>query len=397
MVKNILLKVVTVLFSLFIGLVMIEVGVRLARPLFPPVFQMMLRDVKKHPFSAETILPPAAWRPVANYQMAVIPNLDNQLQYPNAAVSFYLSSKNWLDPNSQIGFRVDSIDWEPTWPVDIVTIGDSFTFCFTEYIDCWVRRLETDYGYSVVNLGQGATGGISHTNILTTFGLPYKPKVVLWQWYGNDNNEDYGFAYPRQPGDDPAPKPLFKIQNEWLPSNLVLFKLLDIFMNPGRSGRESYQSQADTHLIEIKGEPLFFGRSYSYTTADFSDKKNRLGQAAGFEALLDARDLLLAEGIELIVFPVPFKEEVYRTQIGEQTNFDLAKIDQMEANREELIAFCAAYRLVCFDPTAELIEQAASGEALYFSQDTHLNAAGNAALLEIIQQKIAELTVLVQE
>jgi len=389
--KKILARVAAVLFSTLMGVVIIEAGVRFARPILPPVLQLMLRDVKKHPFTTETILPPAAWRPVANYQMAVVPDLDDELQYPNAAVSFQLSSKNWLDADSQVGFRVDSLDWEPTWPVDIVAIGDSFTFCFTEYEDCWVQRLETDYGYSVVNLGQGATGAISHTNILNTFGLPYQPKVVLWQWYGNDNNEDYGFVYPREPDSDSAADQAAILKNEWLTSNLVIFKLLDIFTKSGGSGRQGYQSQADTHFIDIAGEPIFFGRPYSYSTADLSDEKNQLGQAAGFEALLDARDLLLNEGIELVVFPVPFKEEVYRSQIEADSDFDLTKIDQMEENRQALLDFCMANDLVCFDPTAELIEQATDGESLYFSQDTHLNATGNGVLLEIVRMQLEEL------
>lgn len=391
MVKKVFARGATVLLSLLIGLIIIEVGMRFARPLLPPPIQLMLRDVKKHPFTHETILPPAAWRPVGNYQMAVIPDLDDQLQYPNASVHFQLSSKNWLDPNSQIGFRVDSLDWEPTWPVDIVTIGDSFTFCFTEYEECWVQRLTTDYGYSVVNLGQGATGSVSHTNILRTFALPYQPKVVLWQWYGNDNNEDYGFAYPGRK--EAAPPPTLEIKNEWLTSNLVMFKLLDIFTNAGGQGHRGYEVQADTHSIQVAGEPIFFGRPYSYITADLSDEKNQLGQAIGFEALLEAKALLDQQGIELVVFPVPYKEEVYRSQIEAESDFDPAKIDQMEASRQAFIDFCVANGITYFDPTAELVAQAADGKSLYFSRDTHLNGTGNKALLELVQAQLSHLAV----
>ncbi|MFT7586643.1 MAG: hypothetical protein ACI9EW_003081 [Cellvibrionaceae bacterium] len=389
MLRRILSRLTVIIFGLLLGLILVEGLARLFRPVLPPVIQLMMRDVKKHPFTQQTILPPPAWRPVDVFQMAVVPGLDNELQYPNANVNFQVSSKNWLNPDSNIGFRVDSVDWEPRWPVDVVTVGDSFTFCFTEYEDCWVRRLETDHGLSVVNLGQGATGGVSHANVLFTFGLPYKPKVVLWQWYGNDNNEDYGLVY--QWGESDTKDRSALEPKGWIVRNSIVFALIDILTNASDFGRESYISQADLHVIEVAGEPMFYGRSYSWETADLSLEKNRLGQQKGFEAILVAQERLAAEGVELIIFPVPYKEEVYRPWIEHNSDFDMQKIDNMEANRAALLQFCFENELNCFDPTAELITQALSGDALYFSQDTHLNAYGNEILLKIIHQQLAHL------
>ena len=362
---------------------------RLARPALPPVIQLMMRDVKKHPFTDQTILPPPAWRPVDVFQMSLLPGLNNELQYPNANVSFHVTSKNWLNPDSNIGFRVDSADWEPRWPVDVVAVGDSFTFCFTEYDDCWTRRLETDHGLSVVNLGQGATGGVSHANILFTFGLPYKPKVVLWQWYGNDNNEDYGLKY--QWGQTDTTDRSAIDEKSWLVENSIVFTMVDVFTNSSDYGSESYLSQADTGSIEVQGEPLFFGRSYSWQTADLSLEKNQLGQTEGFAALLAAKERLDEEGIELLVFPVPYKEEVYRQQIETETDFDIAKIDQMEENREALLTFCADNKINCIDPTPQLRENARAGEKIYLNQDTHLSPKGNDVLLEILHEQIQSL------
>ncbi len=355
---------------------------RWARPVLPPIVQLMMRDVKKHPFTDQTILPPPAWQPVDAFQMSVLPNLNNELQYPNANVSFRVTSKNWLNPESNIGFRVDSADWEPQWPVDIVAVGDSFTFCFTEYEDCWVRRLETEHGLSVVNLGQGATGGVSHANILFTFGLPYKPKVVLWQWYGNDNNEDFGLTY-RWGETDTTDRSAID-EKGWLAQNSVIFTIINVFTNGSDFGSESYISQADTDVITVAGEAMYFGRPYSSETADLSQENNQLGQAEGFDAILSARDRLQAEGIELLIFPVPFKEEVYRTAIEADTDFDRSKIDHMEANRRSLLDFCEENDLNCFDPTPELKQKAEAGEYLYIAQDTHLNRDGNSLLLQIV-------------
>ncbi|MFK7801498.1 MAG: hypothetical protein AB8G95_07705 [Anaerolineae bacterium] len=386
MFQKIISRIVIVIFGLFLGLVLVEGLMRLFRPVLPPVIQLMMRDVKKHPFTDQTILPAPAWRPVDVFQMAVVPGLDDELQYPNANVSFNVTSKNWLNPDSNVGFRVDSADWEPRWPVDIVTVGDSFTFCFTEYEDCWVRRLETEHGLSVVNLGQGATGGVSHANVLFTFGLPYKPKVVLWQWYGNDNNEDYGLIY--QWGETDQTDRSALESKGWLAKNSIVFALIDILTNTSDFGSESYISQADPYAIEVAGESMFYGRSYSWETADLSLEKNQLGQQEGFGALLAARDRLADEDIELIIFPVPYKEEVYRTLIEASAEFDIEKIDQMEANRAALLQFCTENGLNCFDPTADFVAHALNGEKLYFNQDTHFNERGNGLLLDLVKQQL---------
>lgn len=389
MVQKILFRTFAVFGSLFIGLILIETLMRVARPVLPPIIQLIIRDVKKHPFTDETILPPPAWRPVDVFQMSVVPGLNDELQYPNANVSFHVTSKNWLNPDSNIGFRVDSADWEPAWPIDIVAVGDSFTFCFTEYDDCWVRQLETVHGLNVVNLGQGATGSISHANILFTFGLPYKPKVVLWQWYGNDNNEDYGLTYQWGETDQTDRSAIDK--KGWLVKNSIVFALIDVFTNTSDYGSESYRSQADTDFIEVNGQPMFFGRPYSWQTADLADEKNQLGQAEGFKALLAARDRLAEEGIELIVFPIPYKEEVYRGIIETESEFDVEKIDQMEENRIALLGFCSENKLNCFDPTADLKAYASAGEGLYLAQDTHLSPRGNELLLETVWSNLVAL------
>ncbi|MEM8858876.1 MAG: hypothetical protein AAGD96_11175 [Chloroflexota bacterium] len=386
MLRKIVGRVLMVAISLLIGIVLIETALRVARPALPPVLQLIMRDVKKHPFTNQTILPAPAWRPVDTFQMTVVPGLNNELQYPNANVSFHVTSKNWLNPESNIGFRVDSADWEPQWPVDVVTVGDSFTFCFTEYEDCWVNRLQTEYGYSVVNLGQGATGNVSHANVLFTFGLPYKPKVVLWQWYGNDNNEDYGLVY--QWGETDTTDRSAIDDKGWLVEHSILFSLIDVFTNTSDYGSDSYLSQADTYMIEVGEQRMMFGRSYSSETADLSLDKNQLGQVEGFNALLSARDRLADEDIELIIFPIPFKEEVYRTKIEAETDYDPKLIDQMEANRAALMAFCQENGLTCIDPTNQLINSALDGAALYLADDTHLNPLGNELILNFIHQEL---------
>ena len=180
--------------GLLVGWILLEIILRLGAAAFPFTITAPMRDVNRHPFTSEKILPEQIWIDDDSYQLITPPGIDNELQYPDPRISLRVSTKNWLDAGSQVGFRVPSVEWEPTWPVDVVVVGDSFSFCYVEYEDCWVDLLATQHGFSMVNLGLVATGSISHQNVLNTFGLPHSPKLVIWQWYGNDFNDDYGFT-----------------------------------------------------------------------------------------------------------------------------------------------------------------------------------------------------------
>lgn len=384
------------LFGLLLGWLMIELLLRLTYSVLPFPIQSSLRYVARHPFTAETILPAPAWYPEATYQMVTAPNLDQSLQFPNPNVSFHLTTKNWLTPDSHIGFRVDSPDWEPRWPVNAVVVGDSFSFCFTEYPDCWVRRLETDYGLSVVNLGQGATGSLSHLGILLTYGLPYEPEVVIWQWYGNDANEDYGLRYGGSDVSDASAANRSDTERSvlidpesaigrWLRANSGFYWVLRLFTN--RDGdRSRHNVQLDPYYLRDEPLSLFYGREYSIESSDMTLEKNRVGEGLGLEALLEARAVLDEKGIPLVVVTVPFKEEVYADWMEEELGAET--LDGMRIGRQNLIKFCIEEGFTCYDPTADLIAAARAGEQLYFERDTHLNAAGNRLLADLIYEAV---------
>src|SRR5690606_1412505 len=73
-----------------------------------------------------------------------------------------------------------------------VAVGDSFGFCFTELDDCWANRFAADGNLGVVSLSQPVTGSESHARMLRDFGAPFEPPLVIWQFFGNDFNDDYG-------------------------------------------------------------------------------------------------------------------------------------------------------------------------------------------------------------
>jgi hypothetical protein len=175
-------------FGLLLGWLLLEILLRLGFSFLPYILQAPLREIYITPFSDKKLLPPAVIQNDDVYQIVTRNHVDNELQYFVPNVPLHVTTNNWLGENSHVGFRVPTVDWEPRWPVDAIFLGDSHTFCFTEYEACWVQILAETYGMSVVNMGQGATGNISHLHLLQKFGLLNEPRFVIWQWYGNDAN-----------------------------------------------------------------------------------------------------------------------------------------------------------------------------------------------------------------
>jgi hypothetical protein len=103
------------------------------------------------------------------------------------------------DINRVVAYRTDENGFRNSpgqRHADVVFIGDSFTEAATVADeDTFVRRVAQSTGLSVVNLGRGAYGPQQELIVLKRFGLPYKPRVVVWQLFeGNDLADAEGFA-----------------------------------------------------------------------------------------------------------------------------------------------------------------------------------------------------------
>lgn len=367
--------------GLLVGWILLEIILRLGAAAFPFTITAPMRDVNRHPFTSEKVLPEQIWVDDDSYQLITPPGIDNELQYPDPRISLRVSTKNWLDAGSQVGFRVPSVEWEPTWPVDVVVVGDSFSFCYVEYEDCWVDLLATQHGYSMVNLGLVATGSISHQNVLNTFGLPHSPKLVIWQWYGNDFNDDYGFttqygegAIEVKGGDEKPPGRLRR--------NSAVASIIHAIAQ-SRQGSQQYSRFRDPYFAPIGEETIWFGRSYMREAFSLNETKNREGVDLSQQAILDVQARLQAEGIDLMIVLMPTKEEVYQTWTAEQLGQDV--LAEISEGRLEMMRFCEANELSCIDMTGTLTDHANVGELVYHAQDTHLNTAGN----RVVANKLA--------
>ncbi|MFK7802847.1 MAG: hypothetical protein AB8G95_14520 [Anaerolineae bacterium] len=370
--------------GLLVAWLLIEIILRAGATAFPYTITAPMRDVKRHPFSAAKILPEQIWFDDDSYQLITPPAIDNELHYPDPRIGLTISTKNWLDPNSKVGFRVADTTWEPSWPVDAVIVGDSFTFCYVEYADCWVDLLSTQYDYSVVNLGLVATGSISHQNVLNTFGLPHQPKVVIWQWYGNDFNDDYGFTTlygdgaTERKGDESVPP-------GWLRRHSAVASII-YALAQAQQGSSQYVQFADPFAVTVGADTLRFGRPYMQEAFSLGSQKNQEGQTLTQQAITETKSRLNEEGIELVIVLIPTKEVVYKKWTAAELS--VAELEELSKGRLEMLNFCEERDLDCIDATQPLTDWADQENLVYHADDTHLNAEGNRILAEFVAQKL---------
>jgi hypothetical protein len=322
-----------------------------------------------------------------DHNIALKPNLQQVTYRVSPTVSFTFSTiALW---GSTIGFRTRPIDYQ----VEVVAVGDSFTFCFTALADCWVTQFEQLSGLGTVNLGIPGTGSLSHWHALEKFGAPLKPRLVLWQFYGNDFNEDYGLAINKGEIADlvgqgefvipPAPpsQPLF----EGLRRHSVLFAVTEIalFNNDYAYMTELQRMFTFTNEVQWAQGRMLIGQPYENQIMDTTNPRNAAGIPYTRRALQAAQTLVQSWGGELVVIVLPTRENVYAHLtapiVGEAA---LATQDQP---RQVVLGLCQELQLRCLDVLPILQTQAQAGAALYYVDDVHLSPTGNTALAVLVR------------
>ena len=372
-----------IVFGLALAWLLVEVLLRALFFALPPRLQLVLEPVRVTPFSARRLLPDPIWQPDIDYLTIARPVTDFE-QFGTAEVRFTVTTEQLWNQRGAFRTRQELVDRY----VDGVVVGDSFAFCFTDADECWVDRLAQQAGRNLINLGVVSTGSVAHRRVLEDFGLPLKPPLVIWQWYGNDANEDYGLARLRgeaqtPPGDDTPPQS----ERSWLEENSAVYVLLQVLL--GQDDRYAASLQFLDRYWAQKGDlRLGFGRPYLWGAFDLSRPQNVEGWQLSQEALLSAREQVAGYGGHLVIVLMPTKEQVYRDLAEPLIGAD--RMALLDTNYQAMLDFCASEGLTCLDPLPMFAERAAVGEQLYYATDIHLNARGNAALAEWLAAWLAE-------
>ena len=119
---------------------------------------------------------------------------------------------------------------------------------------------------------------------------------MLWQWYGNDANEDYGLALMRNEtpplsADQGSPPP----SPTWWDENSAVYVVLKLLLGEEEAFEGSLQFLDPE--VAVQGDVrLGFGRPYLWGAFDLSLPGNAYGWARSQEALRDADRLVQGWG-----------------------------------------------------------------------------------------------------
>lgn len=378
---------------LVMSVVLLEGGLRLFSGALPGQIGAVVRTVATGTPYAEAWSP--AWQENRDHYYTLRPDVTDAVQYGSPTVRFSLTThKLWddgLPPDQGIGFRNPPVDYR----VDAVVVGDSFGFCFTELEDCWVNRLAALTGMGMVNLSQPVTGTLSHEKILADFGAPFEPPLVIWQFFGNDFNDDYGLLSWRGDIEPVADDALTAPPDDggiagWLSRHSAAYATLELLTTGQWSGApEADRLFQPNHIATYgDGQVLLFGKLYERLALDMTREANQIGLALSRGAFARSAEQVAGWGGRLVVVIIPTREEVYRHVTEPLMGAD--GIARHESARLAMLGLCEELALECLDPTDALTQRALTGEALYYADDMHLNPAGNDALARIIAEYLAE-------
>ena len=363
-----------VAFGLGLAWLLLEMLLRVGFDALPPGVQASIENVRVVPWGERRIvpLPPFNWD--ADYQRVLEPGLDD---YPIGVGETRFTIDSIALWGSRVGLRSN----EPQWPVQVVVFGDSFSMCFTDFNDCWVEQLHQDTGWSVMNLGQTSTGTRAHLQMLKTFGTPLEPEVVIWQWYGNDFNDDYGLGLMRNEYDplDTAPELTPEPDFGWIARYSAVYALLR---------DQLWKAQNDPpadwgRQMMVMGEDMRVGDDYNLYAFDLSRPSNALGWEQTVAALDEANHIVTNElGAEWIILLIPTKEEVYREYLEDELGTDY--LDQISEGRARMLELCESRGWQCLDATATLRDAVQQGEHVYFPVDLHINPRGNELVAALV-------------
>lgn len=388
LMKTLFKSLLVLLFWLVATALLLEVALRAAAPSLPPYLEAAAVSVMQGRRYEINRL--ASMTTDDDHAFIHRPGLVEMAFSGSPEVSFHISTNAlW---GSHIGFRNRPIDYH----VDAVVVGDSFSFCWTEYEDCWVHIFERETGLGVVNLAQSATGSYSHMRMISRYASPLEPRLVIWQFFGNDFYDDYylfteirGEIEPIESpyGDTALPhaRPPDGLIDGWLRRNSVAFVVLELVL----FGDASYRNLTErlffeeSHIIPYKNDLLGIGQRYEQIALNMDDPRNQAGAVITRGALHQAQADVESWGGTLVVLLIPTREEVYEDVALPLLGPEV--MDIYRSAREAMLGFCEELDVLCYDLLDDLRTLAYFSEELfYYSDDLHLNPAGNAVLAELL-------------
>ena len=366
--------------SIFFTLLLIEIFVRAFFDVLPVEIQSDIQAIQRAPWDNERLIPVLPFTLDLNIQAYIAPNfVDYPVRWGDAYFTFTTRGVEW----HRAGLRSP----EPIWAIDALIIGDSFSFCWVEEADCWAWKLQTEYGWHIINAGQPGTGTGAQLNMMREIAEPYQPKLIIWQMYSNDSQDDYDLArMNEQVSELQTPPPVLPPRElTGLEKYSVIAHLINNIINP-----QPAPPVIHTQKVRMDGRTVMIP-SGAYPPAD-----NRLYESVnyGWEQNIahytQGHEYAQSIGAAILIVLIPTKEEAYRAKLSDLGVYDETYWSQIGDSRIRLLALCEANNWHCVDMLPIFEQAIADGETVYWGYDFHLDVSGNAMVAEAVDAYIRE-------
>jgi PAS domain S-box len=293
---------------------------------------------------------------------------------------------------------------------DIVAIGDSYLEWGNSEAYTFVKMLENKLtGVTVTNLGKSGYGPAQYLEVLSRYGLDYRPKYVLMAFFeGNDVQDTKSYFRWKTGETERLPNfPYRMAQLSFLPRYRLALETqatfisstirywIDLALNRiAQHNGYAYEIHPDLALLNLgKGET----RKIKFVEElDTRSPKELLATEEWQQLktiLSNARHLSQNNGSSLILMYIPAAAHIYAQYSTEQSGEHWLKIrDQQIAAKNNTesamkqIANELNIDLISLTPVLE--EAARDGKLLYYPLDPHWNAEGTELAASFVAESL---------
>ncbi len=278
----------------------------------------------------------------------------------------------------RLGFRnPEAIDG-----AGMIVIGDSFVEAgLVSQGDLFSSRLARFEGVPVANLGQSGYGPQQELIVLKRYGLPLRPKVVLWLFFEGNDLLDVS-RYERSVRDWAT---TVKANHGFVSRSFTRNSLRVLRGFLQRRREDSAEAHRRSGRFRLRPEEDLY---FAYPGVPLSPE-DEASLTKTKQILSEAARVSQAKGSRLVLVYLPIKFRVYRDlcdfpKDGYGRTWTLNNLPErlQEWSKEQKIPF--------LDLTEPLKRAAARGELVYFPDDGHWNGRGNQVGAEAVARVVEE-------
>lgn len=371
-------------FGVLVAWLLIEIGIRVFFDSLPPGVQGDIQHVQRVPWSDEKLIPEMPFILDRDFQARLPVGLKNQFVHWGDSMFHFDTIAAW--DGHRAGLRSDP----PRWPLQILTFGDSFTFCWTEVKDCWVRQLQDRNDWHVFDAGIPGTGSSGQLALMKEIAPPFKPKLIVWQWFNNDISDNYDLARAR----DETPELPTGVFGDPVPPATGLSKYSAVAAMLKANIEKARAASATNAKPTLYVNVTLNNRVMSVHTANtpypsgLMYPNNQYGMMRDLKNKAEAAALAQSLNAKLLIVLIPAKEEAYADLLKGVLSPEY--IAQIGESRRKILDECTAQGWLCVDALPTLQKAVNNGQTVYYQFDAHLDPVGNKILADLVEATIKE-------